>query len=212
MLYSSHCQERGHSMDEGIRKATRTDADRLIHHLVRAFDDDPMANYMLRQDARRDKGFNGFFRICLCTMSLPHDQVYTTEDCIGGALWHPPGTSHLPLISQLKLLPGIIRSVGFRGMGRAMDVFSVLDKVHPGEAHYYLQVLGVDPDHQGKGLGSALLRPVLERCDQEGCGAYLENSKEENTAFYTRHGFAVTDEIGFGPEGPRIWPMWRDPQ
>lgn len=199
-------------MSRGIRKATQADADRLIHHLVRAFDDDAMANYLLRQDARRDDGFNVFFRICLCTMSLPHNQVYTTDDCIGGALWHPPGTSDIPLTKQLMLLPSAIRSAGFRGIGRMMEVFGALDKIRPDEGHYYLQVLGVDPDRQGRGLGSALIRPVLALCDREDCGAYLENSKEENKAFYARHGFAVTGEIDFGPEGPKIWPMWRDPQ
>jgi ribosomal protein S18 acetylase RimI-like enzyme len=34
---------------------------------------------------------------------------------------------------------------------------SWLDKAHPTERHYYLQFIGVNPDHQGKGLGSALM-------------------------------------------------------
>lgn len=199
-------------MSEEVRKATYDDVDRLIHHLARAFDDDPMMNYMVRQDDKRDAGFNALLRVCLCTLALPHDEVYAIDDCTGGALWYPPGTSDIGLAKQLSMLPDMIRVASFRGFRRMIDIFSVLDKIHPDEKHYYLQIIGVDPDQQGKGLGSALMRPALALCDGEGCGAYLENSKEANLAFYKRHGFEVTGEIDLGPEAPPVWSMWRDPQ
>ena len=54
---------------------------------------------------------------------------------------------------------------------------------HPkGPEHWYLQYLGVEPRRQGKGLGGALLAPVLERCDGEGVPAHLETSTERNRA------------------------------
>jgi ribosomal protein S18 acetylase RimI-like enzyme len=87
-----------------------------------------------------------------------------------------------------------------------------MERRHPREKpHWYLAVLGTDPSAQGQGLGSAVLQPVLERCDTDGIGAYLESSKERNIDFYARHGFRVTGKIRL-PRGPTMWPMWRDPR
>ena len=86
-----------------------------------------------------------------------------------------------------------------------------MEKAHPEEPHWYLAVLGTAPEHQGKGVGSALISPILQKCDAEGVPAYLESSKESNIPFYQRHGFEVTGEIKV-KNGPTLWPMWRDPQ
>jgi ribosomal protein S18 acetylase RimI-like enzyme len=84
--------------------------------------------------------------------------------------------------------------------------------LHPDEPpHWYLAILGTDPSAQGQGLGSAMMGPVLDECDHDGVGAYLESSKEQNLDFYGRHGFRVTSEKKL-PRGPRLWPMWRDPR
>jgi ribosomal protein S18 acetylase RimI-like enzyme len=85
-------------------------------------------------------------------------------------------------------------------------------RLHPEDPpHWYLAILGTDPSAQGRGLGSAMMGPILEGCDREGLGAYLESSKERNVDFYARHGFRVTGERRL-PRGPRLWPMWRDPR
>jgi len=199
-------------MPNVIRKATYEDSDQLLYHIVRAFDDDPAANYLIRQDAKRSNGFYLLFQICLCTFSLPHDEVYTTSDATGGALWVPPQAPPTPMRQLLALIPKMVRVTGLHGIKRLLAALELLDKAHPKEIHYYLQVLGVDPEVQGKGLGSALMGPVLARCNEEGWGAYLENSKQENTAFYERHGFTVREQIYLGPDGPPVWCMWRDPQ
>jgi len=199
-------------MVESIRKATYDDALRLIPNLVRAFDDDPATNWIVRQDKKRSNAFNIWFRLCLCKISLPHDEVYVTDDCIGGALWIPPEILDIGFIERIMLLPDIVRTMSIRGIRRSVAFITSLEEVHPKEKHFYLQFLGVDPDHQGKGVGSSLIKPILHICDRESCGAYLETSKEKNLGFYERHGFVVSNQIVTRSEAPPVWTMWRDPQ
>ncbi|MGB0096249.1 MAG: GNAT family N-acetyltransferase, partial [Solirubrobacteraceae bacterium] len=61
-----------------------------------------------------------------------------------------------------------------------------------------------------QGIGSALMKPMLDRCDRDGMPAYLEATSERNRRLYLRHGFDVTGEIRL-PDGPSMWPMWREP-
>lgn len=85
--------------------------------------------------------------------------------------------------------------------------------VHPtSEEHEYLLMIAVAPGRQGEGLGTELMRPVLERCDREGVAAYLEASSERSKGLYERLGWEFTGEPVRLPEGPLMWPMWRKPQ
>jgi ribosomal protein S18 acetylase RimI-like enzyme len=197
---------------ESIRKAACADVDRLVPSLVRAFDGDPFFNWILRQDGKRSQAFNLYFHKVLRVITMPRGEVFVTDDCVGGALWVPSDKAEIGPAQQLSLLPDMIRVVRLRGVKRFMGVLDVTNKAHPHERHYHLQLIGVAPAHQRKGLGSALMRPMLARCDREACGAYLENTREENTAFYKRFGFAMIGELDLGQGAPPVWRMWRDPR
>jgi ribosomal protein S18 acetylase RimI-like enzyme len=92
-----------------------------------------------------------------------------------------------------------------------LKALTVLEAKHPREPHYYLAFIGVDPEWQGRGLGAAVMAPVLERCDEQGASAFLEASTPRNRALYERHGFTVTEEFTLGRGAPPQWRMWRAP-
>jgi ribosomal protein S18 acetylase RimI-like enzyme len=126
----------------------------------------------------------------------------------GVAIWAGPGEWRLSGMESLRYLPTTIKAFGLGRAPLALKVLTTVEQAHPAALHWYLETLGTDPEHQGKGVGSALLQPGLDRCDDEGLPAYLESSKESNLAFYARHGFEVTREINL-PNGPTLWAMWR---
>jgi len=193
-----------------VRKATAADVPHLAAMLARAFDDDPVAMFLFPDERRRRAGLRRFFKIQLRATFLRDDECYTTDDVVGGALWAAPGRPKPGLRDLVRLTP-IIPMLG-RRLPRALQFLGAVEAKHPKDRpHFYLGVLGTDPPWQGKGVGSALLEPVLERCDADGIPAYLESSKERNVPFYARHGWEVTEELE--PEGaPKLWLMWREPR
>ena len=78
--------------------------------------------------------------------------------------------------------------------------------------HWYLMVIGTDPAVRGAGLGQALMRSRLDRCDAEGAPAYLEATKPDLVPYYSRFGFDVTGKIDLPDGGPTMWLMWRQPR
>jgi ribosomal protein S18 acetylase RimI-like enzyme len=141
---------------------------------------------------------------------MPHGETYTVEGELGAAIWAAPERWRLSRFEEIRLTIAMLPAVWPR-LREIIEGLEAIDRAHPRPPHYYLAVLGTDPDAQGRGIGSALMRPTLETCDRDEVPAYLESSKERNIDFYARHGFRVTAEIEL-PDGPRVWSMWRDPQ
>jgi len=197
-------------LDVTVRKTTSADNGELHAVLARAFDDDPLANWMALQDRRRARRVYDAMGISM-KISMPLGEVYTTDGIHGGALWAPPGRWKMGMLQQLLLAPSMARVATWRRIPKILGGINAIEKKHPDEPHYYLFVLGTDPEHQGKGVGTQLMSPVLERCDREKVPAYLESSKERNVPLYERMGFRVVEDTDAPGGGPHMWFMRWDP-
>ena len=194
-----------------VRKVTAAELPRVVEAAARSFYEDPVFTWIFPDDERRlsrlEQGFGLFAR----RVWLPQDETYTTDRLIGGAFWMPPDTWHLSPLRQLLLLPAM--AVIARGdLPRMLRGLNAIEAKHPHDPHYYLPVVGILPEWQGRGFGSALMRPILERCDRERLPAYLEASSARNRALYERHGFAVVEEMRLANASPPLWRMWRTPR
>jgi ribosomal protein S18 acetylase RimI-like enzyme len=194
-----------------VRKATVDDVPVLADVLARAFDEDPPMRWFIPDDQQRVRRARLLFDVMLRRLHLARDVCFTTEDVTGGALWVPPGARTLTLGQQVRLLPAMMRVFG-RGMSRAQRGLAVMDAGHPRKPHYYLDTLGVAPERQGRGIGSALMQPMLRRCDSERMPSYLNAGSWRSRDLYLRHGFQVMEEFSLPEDGPPLWRMWRDPQ
>lgn len=175
-----------------------------------AFDDDPVWMWVCPDPVRRRRHLGNAFAHVI-RQRVRCGWGWTTEGTLGAAVWAAPDQwKTRPLDSARMALP-MLRATGARGVGERLGALANLERRHPREPHWYLEVIGADPTMRGRGVGTALLRPMIERCDAEGMPAYLESSKAENLPFYGRFGFEITDELHLGAGAPPMWAMWRDP-
>lgn len=183
-----------------LRPATTEDVQRLKTVLAEAFLDDPVFGWLMPEDTKRRARLRRYFGIDLRFLALPRGRVWTTRDLRGAALTLPPGAWRVPL--HTTLLQGSAFGIH---LSRAARIGAAMEWRHAHElrgSHYYVRDIGVHPDMQGKGLGSALLRPTLDRCDREGLPAYLEASSERSAALYERLGFRHIKELRVGGSPP----------
>jgi GNAT superfamily N-acetyltransferase len=176
-----------------MHKATTEDVPRLKTVLAEAFFDDPVLSWLMPDDRRRLAQLRRYFGIELRHLALARGRVWTTSDLAGAALTLPPGRWRSPL--RVTLLEG--NAFGLR-IARAARMGAAIEWRHVHGPHYYVRDVGVLPSMQGRGLGRALMKPTLERCDREGLPAYLEASSERNAALYERLGFRITSVLRVG--------------
>jgi GNAT superfamily N-acetyltransferase len=199
-----------------VHPASPGDRRLLARIAASGFYDDPVLSWVLRDDARR---FDQLLVVFggLVDDTLPDRGTIHLAGDAAAAFWRHPGFEHHRTAGDR------LEDAAAEGDGEALgpfemeelERFAILGEAmkahHPQEEHWYLNVVSTVAEHQGRGLGSLVLRPVLERCDAEGIPAYLESTNPRNRSLYLRHGFVLTEEIPL-PDGPTLAAMWRDPQ
>jgi GNAT superfamily N-acetyltransferase len=196
-----------------VQRVQRGDMPELSAVIARAFEDDPLYEWFLPNPVTRVARSTAL-NMAMFPRLLPFDfiEMYTTTDRAGASIWIGPEKWEPPPKAMIGALPASMRALGLRGIARMTGAMGALKKEHPKGPHWYLMGLATDPPKQRTGVGTALVRPMLERCDADHIGAYLETQKRINVPYYERFGFRVTQEIDLPRGGPHLWLMWRDPQ
>jgi ribosomal protein S18 acetylase RimI-like enzyme len=191
--------------------------DQAAVSLGRAFVNDPDFKAILpdiTEPVARAAHLADLFRVILAIERRNGQPVFGIVDsgrvvaaAVTEGVGHPGAVSMI--VGGLGQMPRMVRAIGWGGIVRALNLFSVLSENHPKEPHLYLQILGVDPPFQGKHYGSALLdRLKLEASVRpEIAGVYLETATEANVAFYSSKGYEVLGELY--PLGVRTWRMYQ---
>lgn len=198
------------------RHITAADISQAAVALAQAFADDPMVTWFAGDSTspeRVDRSAAAFFAPCL-TAGLRRGHTYVAgdgPDLDSVAVWSPPDVEMLDDHDIEQLAAAVVATYDDHAMGRLMMLGELTGEHHPHDTpHFYLFMLGAVV--RGRGAGSQTIAPVLERCDTDGVGAYLESSNPRNIGFYQRLGFEVTWEETPEPGGPVISGMWRDPR
>lgn len=195
-------------MGVAIRRAGQDDTAAVTDLLDRVFGEDPVSGWVFPDpDDRRAK--HGTMMGAFAASALAEGYVDLAEDGSAVALWfsvpaggHPADTDG----------PAELRRAVDPANERVEAIARILDERHPRDrAHEHLMLIAVDASARSQGRGTELINNVLERCDREGRAAYLEASSLRSRALYARLGFVWTGSTIDLPDGPQMYPMWRDP-
>jgi ribosomal protein S18 acetylase RimI-like enzyme len=189
-----------------IQTVSPSDERRAVDLIVRAFRSDPPSRWIYPDLDQYDAVFPRFVRAFGGT-AFEYGTVYSVDDFRGAALWLPPG-AHPDEEALSSLLE---QTVPERFQDDAFSLFEQMSLFHPGEPHWYLPLIGIDPAYHRQGYGAALLRHTLAECDRDRLPAYLEASSLESIPLYERHGFRALSTIQVG-SSPPITPMLRRPR
>jgi len=173
------------------------------------FHDDPLMSWILPDEDRRPEQLRFVFGGLADDMLSGRGTVHLADE-VSVSLWRSPEFDHHGPVDEDEASSFLSGPFEPDELGRFGVLGEAMGRNHPHEPHWYLNVVGTLPARRSRGLGAAVLQPVLDRCDAEGVPAYLESSNPRNLSLYFRHGFVETGEISL-PDGPSLIPMWRDP-
>ena len=198
-----------------VRRLRDDEIPEVTAMLVRAFANDPLASVLAADPSHYALAASWFFA-SVVRYGLKYGEVWTVGERAGAAIWWAP--EYVYPNDDRAIEVGITEGpsvLGEDGWKRFMAWAMCMDRVHREailEPHWYLNVLGVEPELHGTGVGSALLAAMFERLDRERLPAYLDTETAKNVAFYERRGFVVAAEATEPLSGMHIRGMRRDPR
>lgn len=192
-----------------VRAATADEVPKVAAAFADAFVDDPVFTFLrpgrLRQHARLRAMFTAELELYVLRNG---GTLWTTSGYDGAVAELPPGHWEMPTSATGKEALRWLWAFRTR-LPRAIRVQKAMASRHIREAHFYVRTIGVRTAQQGKGIGSALMQPTLERADSAGLPTYIEASSERSAALYERLGFRHMGVFELPEGGPPVWPMRR---
>lgn len=179
-----------------------------------AFADDPIWSHVIPDAQRRHLPHTILLRAQLRTIAPSDDARLAVHEgrIVGLAFWSnvwDDDSYELPNARRFRATRRLARSVG-DDWPRLSNMYISIGRSIPHDVEWFLATLAVHPEHQGTGIGSALLRDGLAQADRRGYPITVQASTPENVRFYERHGFEVIEALDELYRGaPPFWTMRR---
>lgn len=180
-------------------RATKSDKNLITDILAKSFDDNRSVNYIVKQDKKRTlrlkKLMDYSFDICIL-----FGDIFLSDDKKACALIVHSDRKKTTLQSLGLNLNLVYSVIGISNVKKALNRESRINKLHPKTPIHFLWFLGVDPSAHNRGIGSKLLKEVIEEATSKRRPIYLETSTSKNVPWYKKFGFTVYEKLDFGFE------------
>jgi ribosomal protein S18 acetylase RimI-like enzyme len=201
-----------------IRRLREDEIDTAAATLTRAFWSSPVVGLLAPDLDRRAEISRWLFGGAIRS-GLRDGEVWVAADpggtLQGAAIWFLSDPAHPTAVSAADAgQTNETRIFGPEGWTNLQEVRRYTAELHrqiAPDRHRYLSLLGVDPDHQGRGVAWRVLAPILDGLDAERLPAFLDTGQPGNVSYYRRFGFEVAGETVLPSSGLVFWGMRRDP-
>ena len=180
-----------------MKKADHTYKSLVVDILSKSFDDNQSINYIVKQDSKRKERIEGLMEYCF-KVCLAKGQIFISDNDKSCALILHPEKKMGAIKEMLLELKLAISSIGVIRSFKVLKREKLIKQNQPKEPFYYLWFIGVAPDAQGKGIGSALIEEVFQKYNEETRPFYLETSVVKNLSWYEKYGFKLFKELDLG--------------
>ena len=85
--------------------------------------------------------------------------------------------------------------ITIRKMNQTNKIIKQIHIKQISEPHWYLALIAVKPEFQGRGYSSQLLKPMIKRIQNQGLPIYLETNNLKNVSLYEHFNFKVVEEL-----------------
>ncbi|MCW3109035.1 MAG: GCN5-related N-acetyltransferase [Segetibacter sp.] len=182
-------------------KAGNIHKERIIELLAECVDTNKSVNWIVKQDSKRKERIRDLLDYSFDTC-IDSGQIYLTDDQ-NGVIICSMSDDKLPFLEEAYLTARFVINVtGIDGIGKALRREEYVTSFHPHDHEFiYIWFIAVDKTAEGKGVGSKMLREILDKSDNEKLPVYVETSEERNLKFYQKHGFEIyhtSEEEMFG--------------
>ncbi len=193
-----------------VATATRWQEAAVVATLAEAFVTDPFFVWMFPDRPRRADQVTRWWERMVRQRPVG-SRTWQASGVATAALWHPPVDAVAE--ADESFTPWFVDLLDDRTLvAERFEVFGRIVEAHPSEPYWYLAGVGTRPVHQGRGLGRAVLEPMIRRCDDEQRLAYLESSNPRNVPFYERFGFTVVGAVPLPGDSSSVTLMARSPR
>jgi GNAT superfamily N-acetyltransferase len=194
-----------------VRRLLRRERDDTLRLIIDAFRYDPQVRWWFPEDTVYADAAPRFFGFLLDSR-IAGGEVWVAGDLSAVSLWVPPGGNLLGPDVIASRYADLVAALPDPAPARITATDLIVDDLLPDEPHWYLGVLACRAADRGRGLGSAVLKPVFDAADRAGLPVALETSTPVNVDFYRRRGFSVVaTRAAEEADSPALRVMRREP-
>ncbi len=178
-----------------MRKASFEDKEKIIQILHATFITETFPNsinFVLKKDGNRSDTMHQLMEYQV-KMALRFGAIFFSDNEQSCILFLDPERKRMTLKRLLWSVQLVRRCIGYRNIFKVLKRETIIAKHHPKVPYLHLWLMGTAPKYKGKGIGTILLKEVLDYYGNSK-PIYLETTTALNRNFYKKAGFRIFRE------------------